>query len=126
MAQISPLVQELTEIACLTPNFLLIYSRGLYRCAPVNFSRCQHPRKSNRLPVSITAARHYLLDLIVFLTLNMDPITPGPVKFCLDVKVSIRGDDRLLKVDAVWAVDDLVNSGLHGATEVCLSCQMMS
>ena len=62
---------------------------------------------------------------MVFRTLNMDPTTPGTVKFCLDIKVSVRGDDGLLEVDAVRAGDDTINRCLHRATEVGLSRHMM-
>ena len=54
----------------------------------------------------------------------MDPTTPGTVKFCLDIKVSVRGDG-LLEVDAVRAGDDTIYRCLHRATEVGLSRHMM-
>ena len=65
-------------------------------------------------------------DLIVFLILNIDPCTPRLVELFLDSEVSIRGDDRLLKVDAVRAGDDIINRGLHRATEVGRFRHMMS
>ena len=43
----------------------------------------------------------------------MDPTTPGAVKFCLDIKVSVCGSDGLLEVDTLRAGDDASNRPLH-------------